>query len=239
MNILVCEDEKQVRETIKKKLLSLTAKLKLEAQIELFASGEQLLEFFQKSMKEGLLFLDIEMKGLSGVETAKILREKYDYQGQIIFFTNHERYTMDSFALGDTKYLMKSLDDEVLEQQLQPLLNRISQSEAVYSVQLASGEGQSLYLKDLIMVETALLAKKDKLFVKTTHEKLCIQGSFNDFAEKLKAQNCLKINRRQIINIDNVQSLSERFVTMLDGTKVKVQGHYRQNLENKILKYVD
>ena len=69
LNIAICDDEKIIREQIKE----LTEKEKSELCMELYETGDALLA----SRKQfDIVFLDIQMEGTDGIETAKMLRQR-------------------------------------------------------------------------------------------------------------------------------------------------------------------
>ena len=70
MKIAICDDEKEIRESLRKILEEYKEPFE---QIDLYTSGEELLEY---DRNYDLLFLDIDMKGINGIETARKIRLK-------------------------------------------------------------------------------------------------------------------------------------------------------------------
>lgn len=103
MRIGICDDEKNIQELIENKVKKQYPK----AEIIFFSSGEELLV----SEKEiDILFLDIQMPGRNGMETAQELRRK-DKKMLIIFVTAMEDYVFRAFDVGAFHYLVKPIDD--------------------------------------------------------------------------------------------------------------------------------
>ena len=75
-----------------------------------FAGGEALLKEYQP-FKYAVVFLDIYMDGLSGIETAKGIR-KVDDDARIVFLTTSEAFRPDAFSLFATSYLIKPCAEE-------------------------------------------------------------------------------------------------------------------------------
>ena len=103
MRIAICDDEKNIRELIGNKV----AKQYPDAKIVCFSSGEELLLSEEKT---DILFLDIQMNGRNGMETARLLRKK-DKKIIIIFVTAIEDYVFQAFDVGAFHYLVKPIED--------------------------------------------------------------------------------------------------------------------------------
>ena len=92
MRIAICDDEKNIRELIGNKVVRQYP----EAEIVFFSSGEELL---LSDKHIDILFLDIQMSGKNGMETARELRKKE--KGMIlIFVTAMEEYVFQAFDVG-------------------------------------------------------------------------------------------------------------------------------------------
>ena len=103
MQIAICDDEKNIRELIGNKVL----KQFPEAEVNYYSSGEELL-LADKLID--ILFLDIQLSGKNGMETARELRKKKK-KTIIIFVTAVEEYVFQAFDVGAFNYIVKPIDD--------------------------------------------------------------------------------------------------------------------------------
>lgn len=103
MQIAVCDDEKNIRELIGNKVHNIYP----QADICFFPSGEELL---LSDKQIDILFLDIQMQGRNGIETAREFRRK-DKKAVLIFVTAIEDYVFQAFDVGAFHYLLKPVDD--------------------------------------------------------------------------------------------------------------------------------
>ena len=92
MRIAICDDEKNIRELIGNKV----EKQYPEAEIVFFSSGEELL---LSDTHIDILFLDIQMSGRDGMETARELRQRNN-DVIIVFVTAVEEYVFQAFDVG-------------------------------------------------------------------------------------------------------------------------------------------
>jgi DNA-binding LytR/AlgR family response regulator len=61
-----------------------------------------------------VIFLDVEMPGLSGLDAARLIRDRAQ-RPDFVFVTAHDRYAVDAFAVEATDYLLKPIDPDGLE----------------------------------------------------------------------------------------------------------------------------
>lgn len=89
--VAICDDEKIFIDDVVTKLSEQSA----DCEIATFLSGEELLI---SSLDFNIIFLDIEMAGIDGINTAFSLREQ-GYDGIIIFLTSHTEFMPDAFKV--------------------------------------------------------------------------------------------------------------------------------------------
>ncbi len=104
MHIGICDDQQAARELAKYRI----KKMYPNETITCYKSGEELL--FEKDLPD-ILFLDICMPGINGMETAKRLRAR-DKNIIIIFITAVEDYVFQAFDVGAFHYLVKPFTEE-------------------------------------------------------------------------------------------------------------------------------
>ena len=98
MRIAICDDEVSMVQILEEKI----KKLLPDAVIEKYLLGDELIA---SGSKPDILFLDIQMPGMDGMETAKVLRQ--DNENMIlIFVTAAEEYVFQAFDVGAFDYLV-------------------------------------------------------------------------------------------------------------------------------------
>lgn len=103
IRIAIVDDEKVIREQIKK----LIEKKQTDCEIDTYGTGEDLLK---ADSVYDIIFLDIQMKGMNGIETAKALRQKAD-NTVLIFITGVKEYVFDAFDVAAFHYLIKPIEE--------------------------------------------------------------------------------------------------------------------------------
>lgn len=103
MKIAICDDEREICEEIRELLFMYERK---EFSVKVFESGDALLSFGERF---DLIFLDIQMTGTNGIETARIIRETKE-STVLIFITGIKEYVFDAFDVKAFHYLLKPVD---------------------------------------------------------------------------------------------------------------------------------
>lgn len=107
LQIGICDDQKQARFTLRYGLESLLERRGIEAELYEFSSGDRLLDWLHKHAGElDLVFLDIEMEGSNGMETAKQIRAM-NQALQLVFVTGYSDFVFDGYSVGALGYIMK------------------------------------------------------------------------------------------------------------------------------------
>lgn len=112
--IAICDDSIDARLALRSALERIFEEEKLQARLLEFSSGEGLLGWAGRHPGElDLVFLDMEMGRLDGMETARKLRE--DCEGvQLVFVTGYDDHVFDGYTVGALGYLLKPAKQEQL-----------------------------------------------------------------------------------------------------------------------------
>ena len=103
IRIAIVDDEKVIREHIKK----LIEKKQTDCEIDTYGTGEDLLK---ADSVYDIIFLDIQMDGMNGIDTARALRQKAD-NTVLIFITGVKEYVFDAFDVAAFHYLIKPIEE--------------------------------------------------------------------------------------------------------------------------------
>lgn len=142
--IAICDDEQIFIDDVITKLKGQSE----QCEISEYTSGEELLN---SPLDFNIIFLDIEMMGIDGINTAFSLRER-KYDGIIIFLTSHTEFMPDAFKVKAFRFLDKPLDDEKFAEAFTEAKKELLNTEHIL---LSDRSGKKVYLKltDIIYLE--------------------------------------------------------------------------------------
>ena len=113
--IAICDDESTICSQIEKIILGAHRIINEEIEIEIFGSGEELCEFMENRHLFDLIFMDIELKLINGIEVCRKIREEFkDESSKIIYISARDGYAMDLFESRPLNFLVKPLSAEII-----------------------------------------------------------------------------------------------------------------------------
>ena len=104
--IAIVEDEAAVREQLAGYVQRYTRQYGTQFEVTMFTDGVEILEDYRPVYD--IIFLDVEMQHLDGMETARRIRE-LDSDVLLIFITNMAQYAIKGYAVGALDYVLKSV----------------------------------------------------------------------------------------------------------------------------------
>ena len=215
MRIAICDDEKRICAILAEK----AGKICPGAEIMTYASGEELLG---ADILPDILLLDIKMPGMSGMDVARILRDK-DWRKILIFITGEEDQVFNSFDLQAFHFLVKPVADEKLKEVLDNArkeLERygdISGKQDKY-IEIQSGTAHiRINLSQLLYAE--VYDRKTILHMKK--ENIEYYGQLS-VLENLVGKDFYRIHRSYLVNMKYVERYDRTSVTLTGGDNIPI-----------------
>ncbi|MDE7312416.1 MAG: LytTR family DNA-binding domain-containing protein [Eubacterium sp.] len=227
LRIALCDDESYARDALRIQLEKLLIE-DVEDIVYEFSSGTNAVSWFQKHPGEiDLLFLDIEMRGLSGMETAAKIRQ-FDQNLILVFVTGYSDYVFDGYQVNALDYLLKP----VSVPKLAGLLKRVR-------AKLHTEDEQSFLLKN--MDGTWRFRFRDILYFYSDRRRVILAARSGEYpfyakldvVEAQLAPYFIRIHQRYLVNPANVDQIGKESVT-IGTTKLPCSRKYRETAVSKI-----
>jgi two-component system, LytTR family, response regulator len=178
--------------------------------------------------KPDVLFLDIEMPGMTGFQ----MLSKLDPQPLIVFTTAYDQYALDAFGVNSVDYLLKPIEAAQLTRaldkvdrmrggveprpEIQKLLDRLAAlaaaggSQPAYPDRIASRTGERVELVELARV-THFLARDKLTYAATAAKNYVVDHTIQELEQKLDPRKFVRIHRAILLNVDYVHELNTWF----------------------------
>ena len=216
MRIAICEDNAADAAEIRAYIERHFARHNFSGEIELYDSGEALLAAFTPGAFD-VVFLDIYLDGINGVEVAQQIRAD-DPDCALVFITIDPGYMPAGFALRAASYVVKPITPEQMDTALLQCRS-VFQKNARYLEVKTGGQSHRIPLTKVLYVET-----QSKATTVVTAE-----GAFKTYtpietvARQLGGSPFLRCHRSFIVNLNQVTDLQENDFLMKNGAKVPVR----------------
>jgi len=230
---LVIDDERLAREYLKKYISKVP-------QLELLGEYNSPLKAIDviKSGKVDLLFLDIQMPDINGVDFLRSL----SYSPDVIFTTAYQQYALEGFNLNVTDYLLKPFSFErflqalnkipdkpratslVIEDQPSPLPTQTSFCDSYLTIR-ADRKFYKINFSDLKYIE----GQKAYVTFHTTNKNITALASLKELEDSLPKKEFIRIHKSYIVSIREILSL-EGNILEIPGARLPVGKMYKDRV---------
>lgn len=217
MRIAIVDDLIEERKLLRKRLEEEISLRHLHTEIFEFENGEDFL-CSAKAHPFSVLFLDIYMEGLNGIDTAKKLR-MFDKDCILIFTTTSTDHALDGFRVRALHYLVKPYTENEIHMLIDEILASLPAPDKYLDIQ-TNGSNVRIPLKDIVYAEHF----PHKMLIKISNGKeLTTRQTFGEFTSSLKEDARFFIcSRGVIINLEHVSDFKDNTFLMDDGSTINV-----------------
>ncbi len=230
--IIICDDREADRKKYSRLINKFAARQNLEIEIVMFESGKALLFEMEGNRQDvDIIFLDIHMPGIDGMEVAKKLRE-FNYRGEIIFLTVSQDHILDAFDVGAFHYIIK--DQCTMRRFEEILLNGIEKArerEKEYICFTGGGESINILLASIRYFEVTnriitVHYEEDKAFG--------FYSTMGKLETRLRGYGFVRVHRSFLVSIAHIEVLLYGKVKLRGGVEVPVGRSYYQEVKNTL-----
>lgn len=206
MKIAICDDDMNCINLIENYINSLK---KTESECDAYSNGEELIHsYVLNSERYDVIFLDMEMDQLNGIETANHIREIDEYV-IIVFITSHTEYMRDSFRCAPFRFLLKPVDKEEFRTVFADIVKKLSKQRKVF----AFTENKThirLYCDDIIYCES----RDHWILIHTKDTTYRICKSLSDLQAQLDKESFFRVHKSYIVNFRHLKSIKENNIRL-------------------------
>lgn len=224
MNIVIVDDSESARQELINYATAYCKENQIHSQIESYENGSEFLTAFNTS-KYDIIFLDIYMDGMNGIEIAEKIR-KQNSQVLIIFSTTSRSHALDGFRVRASDYLVKPYSYENFKE----TLSFCNQKLLKHSYYIEVKEGR-YYTK--LLVDDIVYTDYYNHYIQIHSSSRVIRSymSFSEFSPMLECYpQFLCCYRNCLINMDRVTSLVDTDFIMESGECIPIS----RGLKNKV-----
>ena len=200
--------------------------------LELVFSSEnpiEALEYIQNNEAD-LIFLDIQMPELSGINFMKIVGDKLKY----ILTTAYSEYALEGYEHNVIDYLLKPISFNRFEKSVLKAQERFPTNETSansYFFVKSSGQQHKINFNEILYVESI----KDYVNIKTDNQEYIVLDTLKSLENQLP-ENFARVHKSFILNLDKIQKIDVRNVFLNSGKEIPIGETYKSEFFLRIKK---
>ena len=208
MKIAVCDDSREDRDALR----ALLEACGHDFEIREYGSGAELYADMGYVRECGIVFLDINMEGMDGLEAARKIKAECP-KVHIVLVTAYVNYALDGYKVKASRFLLK--DD--LEQTLPECVDDILREERVVEFGFVEGNVR-LRVDDIIYIETS----RHKNVFYTAGETYSIYKKMDELEVELAGMGFVRIHQSFLINMRYIGKLGSYVMVLTTGKEISV-----------------
>ena len=215
-SIAICDDLESERISLARMVQSYARERGISVRLRLFSSGEGLLEALRTSEDIRLLFLDIYMPGLSGLDTARRIRSA-GIQLSIIFATTSQDHGLESFEVQASDYLVKPFRADEVSACLDWYFSHVPEPLRLLSV-YSEGEQQQVPLASISYIDVYGHQSR----IHTPRGVITARRGLDDLEAAIDSRDFLRCHRSFLVNLNHVTGIEDGGFRLEDRTLVPI-----------------
>lgn len=201
--------------------------------IQLFNSGEEFLQSFKKDSFE-IIFIDIYMEELSGLDTAKMIRST-DTRVLLFFTTFSSSHAIACYKVKASGYLLKPFSYTELEEMIS--LNNITTLKECQFIEFQNGVDKvAIFVNDIVYCD--ILGHYTQIHIKSGDMKRIRMSFFRLITLLSPFMQFLHCYRGCVINMDYIEKIDHLDILMKGGIKIPLRRREQSKIEQKYAQFL-
>lgn len=231
IKIVICEDEKEQQELLKAYIDQIFEGLSVKYKLDVFSSGEELLENYKKDTD--VLLLDIQMGQINGMDTARNIRE-LDGKVEIIFITSLIEYALEGYEVRAYRYLIKPVKYENLKENI---INCIKEVDIKNKYIMVKEQGNQIKLN--INEITYVEVQKETITIHTLNEVYKTNGTMINIEKEIDCNRFFRCHKSFLVNLEHIKSIKQYVARLENGEEIPVSRYRFKETKDKFFNLIE
>ena len=236
VKVAICDDDESVIQNMENILEEYAHEHEIKLEFGMFYNGEHFAQYMNKNGDRfDIIFLDIEMKGINGIETARRIRE-IDKKTLIIYVTSHESYALEAYEVHPFHFLVKPLNKEAVQKCFEQAYNHISPEEQYFDFSYKKNR----YREDIKNIMYFMSYKRVIQIHMQNGEVLEFYGKLDDVEMKLMKgrTDFWRIHKSILVNSLFIFRKTFSYVELTNGEQLGISKKYAKEMNTKYLQTI-
>ena len=232
--IAICDDEKSTCAEIESYILMYSKLRFIRNEIEVFYSGEAFCEYVKQGNFFDLLFLDIELPAINGIEVGKFVRTSLgDEKMDIIYISSKINYAMQLFQNRPMDFLVKPVKYSAVEMNMDIFVKKKG-IKSIYFECLVDKVSRRVFLSEILYFKSD--DKKIRIIL-TNGEEISFYGKLKDIRMSVPENSFLVIHKSYMETYEYVNEYTYEWVKMINGDILNISKAHRKEVRSQLMQY--
>lgn len=236
LKIAFCDDDTNAINKYAELISNIAKKHQVEIELLYFDSGVSLMSYYMEVSEQlDIIYLDIQMDTMNGLDTACKLREK-GFQSHIVFLTNFEEYVFNAFDVKAENYLLKKdfSSDKFEEVFLKIQKLNLEREKKIFSYSFA-GNIKIVDLQKIAYFEIWKNRIAVHLIDGVTDR---FYDSMDNLEQQLKGKCFIRVHRSYLVPLSSIAMFRNNTLLLKTGEKIPIGTTYIKKVEKLLSEYI-
>lgn len=236
MKIAICDDEIYFAGKLREILMQYLEERHIDFEIELFSSGREFVELGVEMLQYQIIFLDINMKQMDGIETAKNIRA-YTEESFVVFVTAYIDYSLEGYQVGAVRYILKN--NLNFKEQIYECMDAITKKMKCFLTRkifrFQEGE-KKIRIENILYIESKL-HKLEFNILEHGLATYTMYGTLNELENELEEYPFLRIHQSFLVNLKYIKCVTGYKVVLSNGQELTVPRARYKTVKDTFIAY--
>ena len=227
----ICDDGENTCFELERMILSYAEQKSMDLKTAVWYTGESLCSYLKEGNSLDVLFLDIELWKMTGIEAGKFIRDRLDDRRmQIVYISGKASYAQSLFKTQPLDFLVKPIDQSQINEVLELAAKILGRNETKFAYQ----SGRDYFYIPYGEIRY-FVSEGRKIRVVTVRGEKEFYGKIKEL-EKTVPKDFLKIHQSYLVHTLFVARYAYEEVELTDGTILSISKKYRKQVREKLLR---
>jgi DNA-binding LytR/AlgR family response regulator len=231
VQIAICDDEPIFLEKLSQQIDALFKNEGIEVNLKTYENGKNMISK-SNELAFDILFLDIDMPEISGIEIANQIRKNNQFV-LIIFITNRDDLVFQSIQYRPFRFIRKNMIQDELPEAVNALVHRLFNENTFYSIKFNGAVSEIRYI-DIVYIESY----KHDIFIHTTNETYRIKSNLSKLEKQFEYFGFIRVHSGYLVNYRYIFSIDKSKIILTNKEEIPLSRHRVDNVKQKLQYYV-
>ncbi|MCI6164701.1 MAG: LytTR family DNA-binding domain-containing protein [Lachnospira sp.] len=228
MRIAICDDEPEFVDGISEEIKAYAAKNNEIVYIDSFINGSELMSELCNKVKYDIIFLDICMPSVNGIDLGNYIREELnDNITQIVYVSSEQQYAMDLFKVRPMDFLIKPVTSDNIKETMDKAYKLIGINNNIFTYE----KNGMVYRVQMSKIRYVANSKRKIKLLLADGEEEEFYGNMDTVYDALRDNNFIRVHKSYIVNCNYIKSISSAEIYIDNEEKVPVSRSWKNEIE--------